>query len=189
MGWGGDRMEPHPSSWEGAGTSGKDNATGASRKDQGWQEEERFRLVTATSKPGEQLGNGWHHAMYSSSISGVCRAVLRGSGGTSCGAMAPPTWAGKPCGCLKESKHWQASWSTRCCQYWNQSCLLVLPRRSQTWRSELWQKTNPKSIYPWGRAAVIMLKVRTKRAIGDHSTGVGELPQSHSPGSATLAWF
>ena len=71
------RLEPHrPSSQEGVGTRGKDKATGASRKDQSSQEEERCRLVTAASKTGERLGNGRHQAMYSSSVCAVCGAVL-----------------------------------------------------------------------------------------------------------------
>lgn len=182
-------LESDPASQGGAGTRDKDNATGASREDQSRQEEEKFRLVTATSKPGEQWENGWLHAVYSSSISGVCRAVLQGWSGTSCSAMVTPAWSGKPWGCPKESKHCQASWLTRCCQYWNQSFLLVLPRRSQTWRSGLQQKTNPTAIYPQGGDAVIMLKDKRKRAIRDHSTGMEELPWSYSSSSATLAWF
>lgn len=69
-------LEPHPARQEGLGTRGKDYATGALRKDQGRQEAEIFRLVTATIKPSQQFENRWHHAMYSSSVSGVCRAVL-----------------------------------------------------------------------------------------------------------------
>lgn len=140
----------------------------------GWDEETGLEPAGKEQEPVAWIMPQGHQGKTKAgSISRICRAVLQGSGGTSCHAMAPSAWEGKPSGYPKESKHCRASRSTRHCQYWNQSCLLVLPRRSQTWGPRLWQKTNPKTVYPRVRAAVIMPKDRTKsnqRSLHWHGT-------------------